>query len=374
MVKDYQICTRCVMDTSDPNIVFDSNGVCNHCKQAEKLLNMEPLTLSLEERTRRLERIVTVIKKRGKDKPYDCIIGLSGGVDSSYVALKVKELGLRPLAIHLDNGWNSEAAVKNIQNICAILHIDLFTYVIDWDEFKDLQLSFLKASTPDSEIPTDHAIVSILYKLARKNDVKYIIGGTNITSESIMPAEWSQGHSDWKYISGLQHQFGKIKLRSFPHRSLLEDVWNRFMLRIKWIELLNYIDYDKEKAKEIIKAKLKWEDYGRKHGESHYTRIFQEYILPVKFGYDKRRAHYSSSIVAGQLSREQALKMLEEPLYLTNEALEQDINYLVSKFSINKEEFETIMNAPPKSYWDYDNYQRTWYYKLARGLYRAIKN
>jgi tRNA(Ile)-lysidine synthase TilS/MesJ len=172
MVKDYQICTRCVMDTSDPNIVFDSNGVCNHCKQAEKLLNMEPLTLSLEERTRRLERIVTVIKKRGKDKPYDCIIGLSGGVDSSYVALKVKELGLRPLAVHLDNGWNSEAAVKNIQHICAILHIDLFTYVIDWDEFKDLQLSFLKASTPDSEIPTDHAIVSILYKLARKNDVK----------------------------------------------------------------------------------------------------------------------------------------------------------------------------------------------------------
>lgn len=362
------------MDTSDPDIEFDSDGVCNHCKQAEKLLNMEPLSLSLEERTRRFEQIVNEIKEKGKGKPYDCIIGLSGGVDSSYVALKVKELGLRPLAVHLDNGWNSEAAVKNIQNICKILHIDLFTYDVDWDEFKNLQLSFLKASTPDSEIPTDHAIVSILYKLAKKNNVKYIIGGTNISSESILPVAWSQGHLDWKYIRGLHRQFsGNIKLKSFPHRSLFEEAWNRFALRIKWIELLNYINYDKDKAKEIIKAELKWEDYGRKHGESHYTRIFQEYILPVKFEYDKRRAHYSSLIIAGQLSREQALKMLEEPLYLTNEAVEKDINYLVNKFGISRGEFEKIMKTPPKSYWDYDNYQRTWYYKLARGLYRAIK-
>jgi N-acetyl sugar amidotransferase len=372
LVMDYQICTRCVMDTTDPDIIFDSKGICNHCKKAEKLLNRGPLSLPLNERTRQLQKIIEEIKAKGKGKPYDCIIGLSGGVDSSYVALKVKEMGLRPLAVHLDNGWNSEASAENIKHICNILNIDLYTYVIDWDEFKDLQLAFLKASTPDSEIPSDHAIVSILYKIAKKKGIKFIIGGTNITSESIMPASWSQGHADWKYISGLQHQFGKVKLKSFPHRNLFEDVWNRFVLRIQWVELLNYLDYDKEKAKKIIRAELKWQDYGRKHGESHYTRIFQEYILPVKFGYDKRRAHYSSLIVAGQLSREQALKMLQEPLYLTNEAMEQDINYLINKLGTSKEEFKKIMNTPPKNYWEYDNYQRTWYYKLAKQVYRLI--
>jgi N-acetyl sugar amidotransferase len=370
---NYQICTRCVMDTSDPDIVFDSEGICNHCKKAEKYFQRFPLSLPIEDRTKQLEKIINEIKEKGKGKPYDCIIGLSGGVDSSYVALKVIELGLRPLAVHLDNGWNSDAAVNNIENICKILGIDLHRYVVDWEEFKDLQLSFLKASTPDSEIPTDHAIVSILYKLAKKNKVKYIIAGNNIASESILPAAWSQGHSDWKYIRCIHRIYGKQELKTFPHRTLLEDVWNRFILKIRWIELLNYIDYDKEKAKEIIKKELQWKDYGRKHGESHYTKIFQEYILPVKFGYDKRRAHYSSLIVAGQLTREQALKMLQEPLYLNNEAIQNDISYLVNKFGISREDFDTIMNNPPKKFWDYDSYRRRLYYKIALKIYRKIR-
>lgn len=374
MDMSYQICTRCVMDTSDPDIIFDNNGVCNHCKQAEIILNMEPLSLPLGERTRQLGQIVKKVKEKGKDKPYDCIIGLSGGVDSTYVALKVKELGLRPLAVHLDNGWNSEAAENNIRNICTILGIDLYTYVIDWDEFRDLQLAFLRASTPDSEIPTDHAIVTSLFKLAEKHGLKYIIDGYNVSSESILPSAWSQGHGDWKYIKGLHKQFGNInKLNSFPHRSLLGEAWYRLGLRIESISLLNYIEYDKENAKEIISSELKWENYGRKHGESNYTRIFQEYILPVKFGYDKRRAHYSSLIAAGQLSREQALEMLEEPLYLTDEAIEEDINYLINKFDISREEFRQIMALPAKSYHDYDNYQKTWYYSLARGVWRMIR-
>lgn len=369
----YKICTRCVMDTSDPDIIFDSCGVCNHCKQAEDLFRKEPLSLSIEEKTQQLQEIIDEIKKKGKGKPYDCVIGLSGGVDSSYVALKVKEMGLRPLAVHLDNGWDSETSVKNIENICKILDIDLYTYVINWEEFKDLQLSFLKASTPDSEIPSDHAIFSILFKEARKNGIDYLIAGTNKTSESILPVAWSQGHADWKYIKSIQQQYGKSILRTYPHRSLLEDTWNRLVLKIQWIEILNYLDYDKEKAKEIIKEELQWKDYGRKHGESHYTRIFQEYILPTKFGYDKRKAHYSSLIVAGQMTREEALAKLEEPLYLTNEAIEQDINYLINKFGISRMEFDVIMDAPNKSYWDYENYQNTWYYKLGQNIYRKIR-
>ncbi|MEN6348206.1 MAG: N-acetyl sugar amidotransferase [Syntrophomonas sp.] len=374
MANKYQICSRCVMDTTDPDVQFDQNGICNHCSLSDDLFkNHKPYSLTLHEKDRELETLVEGIKLKAKNKPYDCIIGLSGGVDSSYVALKVKELGLRPLAVHLDNGWNSETSVKNIENICKILNIDLFTYVIDWEEFKDLQMSFLKASTPDSEIPSDHAIVSILYKLAKKNRLKYIIAGTNFSSESIMPKAWSQGHSDWRYIKGLQNQFGRHKLHSFPHRSLFEDTWNRFVIKIQFIELLNYLNYDKEKAKETIKSELKWKDYGRKHGESHYTRIFQEYILPAKFGYDKRRAHYSSLIMSGQMTRQQALTMLQEPLYLNNEVLEQDINYLVNKFGISRDEFQVIMNSPPKNYWDYDNYPETWYYQLAHKVYRSIR-
>jgi N-acetyl sugar amidotransferase len=372
MNLDIKICTRCVMDETDPEIQFSAEGVCNHCTLVREKLTREPFCLSPQEKTDRLAAIVARVKRSGKNKKYDCIIGLSGGVDSSYVALKVKEMGLRPLAVHLDNGWDSELAVKNIENICSKLNIDLFTYVIDWEEFKDLQLSFLKASTPDSEIPSDHAIVSILYKMASQYRVRHIIGGTNTASESIMPRAWSQGHPDWTYIKNLQRRFGTVRLKSFPHRSYVSYILNRLFGFIRWIDFLDNLEYHREEAKAAITERLGWRDYGRKHGESTYTRFFQEYILPRKFGFDKRKAHYSSLIMAGQMTRPEALARLQEPLYDDNRKIEEDINYVSTKFGLSRAEFDAIMNLPAKSYWDYPNFQRTLFYRAFRALYYSI--
>jgi len=211
------------MDISDPDIIFDSNGTCNRCKAAYGFLNSEPCSLPLEEKAKRLAKIVREISEKYSNKKYDCVLGLSGGVDSTYAALKAKEAGLRPLAVHLDNGWDSELAQENIENIVKSLDLDLYTYVIDWEEFKDLQLSFLKASTPDSEIPTDHAIFAVLFDRASKNGIKHIISGTNYATESILPPAWSQGFLDWKYIKTLQKRFGKHKLKTFPRRKRCND-------------------------------------------------------------------------------------------------------------------------------------------------------
>lgn len=367
MPTESRICTRWIMDTSDPEIRFDKNGYCNHCTAAlEKLQNM-PLNKDKSS----FEKLVLEVKENGGGKKYDCIIGLSGGTDSSYVAYRVKNAGLRPLAIHLDNGWDSELAVKNIENICNMLNIDLFTYVIDWEEFKDLQLSFLRASTPDSEIPSDHAITAILYRMATKENVKYILAGLNTATEGILPNAWSRGHADWKYIKSIQKQFGSKELRTFPHYSIFELMNFKLIKGIKWISLLDYIDYDKQEAKKIIEEEIGWRDYGLKHYESVYTKFFQGYILPTKFGFDKRRAHLSSLICAGQITREQALEEMKKDIYPPQD-VEEDIEYVVNKFGMTKEEFESIMKSPPKTYWDYPNYQKTLYYKVAKKVYRFV--
>ncbi|MEQ8523505.1 N-acetyl sugar amidotransferase [Gracilimonas sp.] len=349
---DYQICTYCVMDTTDPNITFDENGRCHHCKSSEAFLKSNRLLNDKDYREKALKTLVEEIKRKQKGSKYDCIIGVSGGVDSSYTAYRIKKLGLNPLAVHFDNGWNSELANKNIEHICDSLDIDLFTYVIDWEEFKDLQLSFLKASTPDSEIPTDHAIKSLLYQQASKWGVKYILTGQNSSSESILPKAWSQGHDDWRYIKNVQKEFGSVRLKSFPHRNFAKQLWDRLVYNK--VQFLNYVEYDKNKAKQFLIDEINWRDYGGKHHESFYTKIYQSYILPEKFGFDKRKAHLSSLIVAGQIDREEALKELETPLYDSQE-LKRDIEYLLSKFDIEKEEFEDIMSTEPKTYWDYPN-------------------
>lgn len=273
-------------------------------------------------------------------------------MDSTYVAYLVKKLGLRPLAVHLDNGWNSEISVNNIHKALNILGIELETYVLDWDEFKDLQLAFLKASTPDSEIPTDHAIYALLRKAAAKNNVKYIVDGVNYSSETIMPKSWSQGYSDWGYIKLIQKKFGKVKLKSFPHYTF----WNLFYYKRikgqKTVSILNYIDYNKIEAKKILQEKLGWQDYGGKHYESLYTRFFQAYILPAKFGFDKRRAHLSTLINAGHITRDQALKEMEKPLY-PEELLVEHKKYVAKKFGLSAMELDEILSLPPKRYKDY---------------------
>lgn len=346
MQMKYQICKNCVMDTSDPEIKFDENGVCNYCRNYEERKNSH--VPKPGEKAKRLQEMIDFCRKKGKGKKYDCIIGVSGGVDSTYVAYKIKELGLRPLAIHLDNGWDAELAVSNIHNVLKHLDIELYTYVLDWEEFRSLQVAFLKASTPDSEIPTDHAISSLLKDFATKEDVPMILG-TNYTSESILPRTWSQGHMDWGYIKKVNSLFGNHKLKDFPHYSVFKRIyWNRFK-RLQIYSLLDYIEYDKEKAKKFLIDKLGWRDYGGKHHESIYTKFFQAYILPTKFGFDKRKAHLASLILAAQITREEALKELEKPLYNEKE-LQEHLVYVPKKLGLSREEFEKIMNTPPRKY------------------------
>lgn len=342
----YRICSNCIMDTSDPEITFDESGFCNYCRGYEARKKM--FVPSADEKSRHLQEMIDLCRKKGRGKKYDCIIGVSGGVDSTYVAYKVKELGLRPLAVHLDNGWDAELAVSNIHNVLKKLDIELYTKVLDWEEFRSLQVAFLKASTPDSEIPTDHAIGALLKGMAVQEDVPLILG-TNYSSESILPRTWSQGHMDWGYIKKVNRLFGKYKLRDFPHYSVyMYSYWTRIK-RLTMFSLLDYIEYDKENAKKFLIEELGWRDYGGKHHESIYTKFFQAYILPTKFGYDKRRAHLSSLILAGQIKREEALKQMEKPLYDEKE-LREHLVYVPKKLGLTTEEFETIMNNSPGKY------------------------
>ncbi len=350
---DRKICTRCVMDTSDPDIIFDDQGVCNHCHNYE--LMVRKLVRVGEDGKRELEQVVNKIKYDGKGKKYDCLIGVSGGVDSTYVAYLVKKYGLRPLAVHLDNGWDSELAVANIHKTLNLLDIDLHTHVIDWVEFKDLQLAFLKASTPDSEIPSDHAIVSLMYQFADQMGIKYVISGRNVRTETHVAGAWSTGHFDWKYIQSVHRQFGTIPLKSYPHRTQFQE--ELYRLRQTWFDILNYVDYIKGDAIKVLEQELGWQYYGGKHFESIYTRFFQGYILPVKFGYDKRRGHLSSLICSGETTREDALMELEKPPYSIS-LQESDREYVIKKLGLTDAEFQEILELPRKNIYCYPSYAR----------------
>lgn len=351
MSSEYGMCTRCVMDTTDPDIFFDDNGVCNHCHTYDRMAR--EYVVDGEEGLRQLEQIAQKIRKDGQGKKYDCVIGVSGGVDSTYVAYRVKRLGLRPLAVHLDNGWDSELAVKNIEETLKRLDIDLYTEVLDWEEFKDIQISFLKASTPDSEIPTDHAINALLGNLAQKIGVKYVIIGSNVRTETHLPRAWSQGHLDWKYIREIQKKFGAQPFHTFPHIGFF--TYYLRMVTQKRVEILNYLGYNKKEALRVLQEELGWRYYGGKHYESIYTRFYQGYILPVKFGFDKRRSHLSSLVCSGEVTREQALDELKAPTYPPF-MQEEDREYVVKKLGLTDAEFDAIMAAPKKSYWDYPSY------------------
>jgi N-acetyl sugar amidotransferase len=355
------------MDTSDPDITFDQNGVCIRCHDYDR--KVKDQVFSGTEGERKLQEMIETIKRDGEGKQYDCLIGISGGVDSTFVAYKVKQYGLRPLAVHLDNGWDSELAVNNIHKALNILGIDLHTHVIDWEEFKDLQVAFLKASTPDSEIPSDHAIVSLMYQMADQMGIKHVITGRNIRTETHVPSAWSTGHFDWKYIQSVHRQFGKVQLKSYPHRTLLQEEFYR--LRQNWFDILNYVDYIKSDAIKVLEKELGWQYYGGKHFESIYTRFFQGYILPVKFGYDKRRGHLSSLICSGEITRQDALAELSKPTYAP--ALQEaDREYVVKKLGLTDDEFQTILDLPRKTIYDYPSYtreKRTLVGRMRRTLY-----
>jgi N-acetyl sugar amidotransferase len=344
---DYRQCSISVMDNiGDPDIRFDEKGISNYYheyQQASKLL------LPMPEREQALKKLVEKIKAEGASKKYDCLIGLSGGVDSTYVAYLTKQLGLRPLAVHLDNGWNSELAVSNIENIVKKLEIDLYTLVIDWQEFKDIQLAYLRASVVDIEVVSDHAIFATMYKLAKQYNIPYILSGTNIVTEHTMPPSWLYHKMDYRNLKDIHNKYGKVKLKTYPTFSFSKYVYYTAALRLVPISILNYIDYNKKEVKEIIARELNWRDYGGKHYESVFTKFYQAYILPKKFGIDKRKAHLSTLIFSGQMTKEAAIEELQQPLYNDRE-LQKDMEYVMKKFGLTQKEFDEIMNLPPRKH------------------------
>jgi N-acetyl sugar amidotransferase len=343
------------MDTSASDTSFDERGVCNHCRRAEEILSSRLSKYRVG--VYRIDRVVDLLKAAGAGRPYDCIVGVSGGADSTYAAYTVRKLGLRPLAVHFDNGWDSELAVQNIENTLRHMGIPLFTHVVDWPEFRDLQLSFLKASVPDAEVPTDHGIWALLYQTAARFGVKYIISGTNLNTESILPRSWTYGITDWRYIRSIHRRFGTRSLRTYPHCSLARFAYYVAVRRTKTISILNSIDYNKKNVVAELEREIGWRNYGGKHHESVYTRFFQSYILPRKFGIDKRRAHLSSLIMSGQLTRDQALAELALPI-ADDRAVQEDLAYVAKKFAMSVSQFEALLQEPRKTYHDYPNDER----------------
>src|SRR4030095_9654246 len=322
-------------------------GICNYYHEYQTAANKD--VFSGEAGKKKLEELVNRIKNEGKGKRYDCLIGLSGGVDSTYVAWLAKQYGLRPLAIHLDNGWDSELAVKNVENIITRCGFDLFTLVIDWEEFRDIQLAYLYASVVEIEVVSDHAIFASMYKLAKEHNTGYVISGTNIVTEYIMPPSWLYDKMDYANLKDIHSRFGKKKLATYPYFDFRKSVYYSTVLRLNPISILNYVPYNKKEVKEIIKRELGWRDYGGKHYESQFTKFYQAYILPEKFHIDKRKAHLSTLICSGQMTKEEALLELEKPLYEPAQ-LKSDKEYVMKKFGLSPEEFDKIMHLPVKKH------------------------
>ena len=340
----YRQCKLTVMDNiADPDICFDKDGICNYYHEYHEAAKKQLFTGQAGKR--KLEILIETIKKKGKGKVYDCLIGLSGGVDSSYVAWLVKQFGLRPLAVHLDNGWNAELAVKNMENIINRLNIDLYTLVVNWEEFRDIQLSYLRASVVDIEIASDHAIFSTMYKLAKEKKIDYIISGTNLVTEYIMPPSWLYRKMDFANLKDIHSKYGKLPLITYPTFNFGKQVYYSAMLKLNPVSVLNYIPYNKEEAKALLQKELGWRDYGGKHHESVFTKFFQSYILPVKFHIDKRKAHLSTLICSGQITRGQALLELEKPV-LSPAETETDKEYVLKKLGLTTTDFEEIMSLP----------------------------
>jgi N-acetyl sugar amidotransferase len=358
----FRSCTKCVMDTSDADITFDEGGVCNHCIEFETITRKN--WFPNEEGRARWAAIVEKIKSAGKSGEYDCILGLSGGVDSSYLAIKVHEWGLRPLVVHVDAGWNSELAVANIEALVKYCNYDLHTHVVDWEDVRDLHLAYLRAGIANQDVPQDHIFFSSLYHFATSNGIRYILSGGNLATEGIFPKAWHGSAMDAINLKAIHRKYGERALQQYKTISFFEYyIWYPFVKKMRTVRPLNYMDYNKAKALEELERTVGYKPYARKHGESLFTKLFQNYYLPQKFGYDKRKPHLSSLIVSGQMTRDEALKKLAEPLYDPDE-LEIDIAYFCKKLRISRAKFDEMLQAPIHSYSDFP----TW-----DGKYRLLK-
>lgn len=344
------------MDTSDPSIKFDANGVCDYCNNFTS--NILPNWHTDEIGERQLQAIATKIKRQGVGKPFDCILGLSGGMDSSYTAYIAKEkMGLRPLLLHVDAGWNTDQAVGNIEKIVDGLGLDLYTEVVNWEEMKDLQVAFLKSQIPDQDLPQDAAFFSALYKFARKNKIKYVLTGSNYSTECCRePLAWG-GYPgiDKTLFFDIHGKFGNKPLNSFPLIDIfIYKLYYRYVVGIQVINPLNFIPYIKNEAEEFLHKQFGWEKFVHKHHESRFTRFYEDYWMPKKFGYEKRRAHFSSLIMTEQMSREAALKRIATP-ELDENFLSQEFEYVANKLGLGVEALRTIFEGRNKTYHDYKN-------------------
>lgn len=365
------------MDTSDVRIVFDSSGVCDHCLgfKRDVLPNWHPD----ETGAVMFRDMVNKIKASGKGRPFDCIMGMSGGLDSSYLLhMAVSEFGLRPLVFHVDGGWNTDLAVNNIQVLVEKLGLDLYTEVINWDEMRDFQLAFFKSGVPHLDIPQDHAFVATLYHFANKNDIKYILNGTNYSTECVRnPKDWLYYGTDMAQLRDIHDQFGTLPLRTYPFSSILfHKVYLRYVRGIQVVKPLNLLPYSKEFASKILTETYGWLPYPQKHFESRFTRFYEGYWLPTRFGYDTRRVQYSSLILTGQMTREKALELLTKPAYNPS-TIDDDFEFIASKLRISVDELISYHKMPIKSYRDYKNQE--WLFDLgskalkAFGVERAVK-
>jgi len=354
--RKYQICSQCIMDITDTEIIFDAHGVCNHCNEF-KLVSKQQW-LPNDEGHRQWMTMLEKIKEHGRGKDYDCIIGLSGGVDSSYLALKASEWGLRPLVVHVDAGWNSELAVANIEAILKHCNYDLHTHVVDWEEMRDLHLAYLHAGIANQDVPQDHIFFASLYHFATRNNIRYILSGGNLATEGVFPQSWHGSAMDAINLKAIHRKFGQHRLLNYKTINFFSYYfWYPFVKKMRTLRPLNYMPYDKTKAIEELERTVGWRSYGRKHGESQFTKLFQNFYLPTKFGFDKRRPHLSSLIVSGQMTREQALEEMSKPLYDAKE-LELDIDYFCKKLRINRKVFDELMCAPIRHYSEFPNWEK----------------
>jgi len=358
--ENLQICKRCIMNTTDPEIYFDQQGICNHCNEFDKLTSKR--WFPNQEGKKKLDVIFDKIRKHNINKDYNCIIGMSGGIDSSYLALLVNEYKLRPLVVHVDAGWNSELAVNNIEKIIKYCGYDLHVHVMDWREIKDLQLAYLKAGIANQDVVQDHAFFASLYHFATKHKIKYILSGGNIATESVFPKAWHHAAMDSINLRAIHNRFGRINLKNYKTISFFQYYfYYPFIKGMAVIRPLNFLPYNKVDAIKFLKEKVDFKDYGRKHGESRFTKFFQNYYLPKKFNFDKRLPHLSSLILSGTISRNQALEELKKPLYEKIE-LQEDKIYIAKKLGISVIELDQLIEKKGNHYSDYPNWDV--YYKV----------
>lgn len=368
--RSYKICSNCVMDTTDSNIVFDSAGVCDHCNTF--YTKIEPFWLTDERGKAKLEELVKKIKDEGKGKDFDCLMGMSGGIDSSYLLhVMTKEFGLRPLVFHVDAGWNSQVAVNNIERLVDGLGLDLYTEVINWEEMKELQLAFFKSGVPHIDVPQDHAFFATMYKFASQHKIKYILTGGNYSTECVRnPLEWMYYQSDSIQLTDIFKKHGKGQLKDYPVTNILwHKVYLPYIKGIKLFRPLDFVPYHKDQAMQFLVDTYGYQKYPQKHFESRFTRFYEGFWLPQRFGYDTRKVQYSSLILTGQMTREEALEKLKTPAY-TNEQVKEDFELISNKLGITIDELWSYFNAPKKTFKDYKSQESI--YNLGAGVMRFL--